>query len=80
MGDKNENKALIVHEIEHQAQYQNDIYGSPKEVFEQLIQEAQRGPAVYNDPNILEGKAQQVENNANALLSSGQNISDNKGN
>jgi uncharacterized protein RhaS with RHS repeats len=70
---ENGNKALTAHEIEHQAQYQN---GNAKEVFEQLVQEAQRGPSVYNDPNALEGKAQQVEDNALSILDSSQNIAD----
>jgi RHS repeat-associated protein len=69
----NENKAMMAHEIEHQAQYQNGINGSTRDIFEQLIHEAQRGPSVYSDPTTLESKAQQVEDNANVILNNSSN-------
>jgi uncharacterized protein YjaZ len=69
---ENENKAMMAHEIEHQAQYQNGINGSTKDVILQLIQEALIGSSVYDDPTTLEGKAQQVEDNANNVLSNDQ--------
>jgi RHS repeat-associated protein len=62
---EDQNKAMIAHEIEHQSQYEN---GDQTEVFGKLAEEAKQGPSVYDDPNTLEGKAQQVEDNANAIL------------
>jgi RHS repeat-associated protein len=65
---KDQNKALLAHEIEHQAQYQNGLNGTTAEVFSKLVVEAQKGPSVYKDPNSLEGKAQKVEDRANNIL------------
>ena len=63
-GDKKRQQALLVHEIEHQAQYQN---GNAKEVLEQLIREYQM-PDPYNTPDTLEHTAQTVEDKALDIL------------
>jgi RHS repeat-associated protein len=61
-----EKLALVVHEIEHQSQYQN---GNPLSVFSQLFEEAQiYGVAAYSTPGLLEYQAQQVQNRAKAIL------------
>ncbi len=64
-GTQNEINALIAHENEHQAQYQN---GNLIDVFTQLIAEAQTNGAAYNTPGTLENKAQQVEDKAIELF------------
>ncbi len=70
--DQNGINALTVHEVEHQAQYQN---GDPKEIFEKLVQEGFDGlNGIYNPyttPGTLEYAAQQVEDQANILQNNG---------
>ncbi len=66
--DQNKIDALTVHEVEHQAQYQN---GNPTDVLSQLIAEAQTNGAAYRTPGTLENAAQQVENQANILQNNG---------
>jgi hypothetical protein len=69
--------ALLVHEVEHQSQYQN-LGG--KDAYEKLVNEAQLDP--YNNPKdddpyttpnkgYLEYDAQQVEDKANDLYNNG---------
>ena len=69
-GDKDQREALIAHETEHQAQYQN---GGNKEILEELIEEAQMGPKVYMTPGTLEYETQQIENKANEILEKRKN-------
>ena len=64
-GDEDEREALIAHETEHQAQYQNGE--SPGDVLQELINEAGM-PDPYNTPGTLENQAQQVEDRANEIL------------
>ncbi|NLD49385.1 MAG: hypothetical protein GX660_19685 [Clostridiaceae bacterium] len=69
--------ALIVHEVEHQSQYQN---GDSGEVFKDLLDEGEQynehqmdpnQPDPYDTPGCKEYDAQQVENKANDLYSNG---------
>jgi len=85
INDPNDQKAITVHEVEHQSQYTSGIYGSPREVFEKLIGEAFQAmdpnkPNPYNTPGCLEYGAQQVEDQALKLLKNGwvQNTNTNK--
>jgi RHS repeat-associated protein len=58
--------ALMAHEIEHQAQYQNN---NTKDVLQDLINEAAMpNNAAYNTPGTREYEAQQVQNRAEQQL------------
>ncbi len=56
--------ALLAHEVEHQAQYQNN---DARQIFGRLVQEAQMDRSVidpYKTPDCLEYEAQLIEDNA----------------
>lgn len=57
-------KALMSHEIEHVAQYQNDDAGK---VFDRIVTETQNGNP-YNTPGTLENDAQKVQDRAEEIL------------
>lgn len=62
--DDIKDKALLTHEIEHAAQFQNGNAGT---VFDTIVNETKKGDP-YNTPGTLENKAQKVQDKAESIL------------